>query len=500
MRKTFTRFTGMALAALMVCSLAACGSSTTVGPDLSPSEGQNTSQTSTEKTGITGLKLSKSSVTLKVGGTEELSVMTTPADADQSTLVWTVTDPTIAQVENGKITALKNGTTVVTVKTADGAVYQTCTVVVSGEDDPGKVLKARLTAAEIKVTGIALNKDHFVIKLGGSAQLSATATPDNATDKTLSYSSSDETIAQIGTDGKITTLKEGVAEIIVTASSGIKKNCLVIVCKDNQLPAGTSAEVSVKAGESLNLATVDTYCKNLTGLTYTSGDKSVLTMDGSKATGVKEGKVTVTVTDADKNPVFTFTVNVTKGDTPTPSKELSGIRINEKTLAVEEGKTITVTATLLPEGVTAYRIFWISEAKDVFSVDENGVITGIKEGKGYVTAYVSDGKKSFTSVCEVEVYAKGGQPSNIPATGIKLNERTVSLKVGDEYKIEYTLTPADATSKVQFIDESKNMSAEGVISLDKTTGTVQALKAGKTAVTLYVSDGITATIYITVVE
>ena len=99
-------------------------------------------------------------------------------------------------------------------------------------------------------------------------------------------------------------------------------------------------------------------------------------MDGSKATGVKEGKVTVTVTDADKNPVFTFTVNVTKGDTPTPSKELSGIRINEKTLAVEEGKTITVTATLLPEGVTAYRIFWISEAKDVFSVDENGVITG----------------------------------------------------------------------------------------------------------------------------
>ena len=167
---------------------------------------------------------------------------------------------------------------------------------------------------------------------------------------------------------------------------------------------------------------------------------------------------------------------------------MSGIRINEKTLAVEEGKTITVTATLLPEGVTAYRIFWISEAKDVFSVDENGVITGIKEGKGYVTAYVSDGKKSFTSVCEVEVYAKGGQPSNIPATGIKLNERTVSLKVGDEYKIEYTLTPADATSK------------EGVISLDKTTGTVQALKAGKTAVTLYVSDGITATIYITVVE
>ena len=70
----------------------------------------------------------------------------------------------------------------------------------------------------------------------------------------------------------------------------------------------------------------------------------------------------------------------------------------------------------------------------------------------------------------------------------------------DEYKIEYTLTPADATSKVQFIDESKNMSAEGVISLDKTTGTVKALKAGKTAVTLYVSDGITATIYITVVE
>lgn len=490
MKKTFTRFTGMALAALMVCSLAACGSSTTVGPDLPPSEGQNTSQTSTEKTGITGLKLSKSSVTLKVGGTEELSVMTTPADADKSTLVWTVTDPTIAQVENGKITALKNGTTVVTVKTADGAVYQTCTVVVSDEDDP----------AEIKVTGIALNKDHFVIKLGGSAQLSATATPDNATDKTLSYSSSDATIAQVGTDGKITTLKEGVAEIVVTASSGIKKTCLVIVCKDNQLPAGTSAEVSVKAGESLNLATVDTYCKNLTGLTYTSGDKSVLTMDGSKATGVKKGKVTVTVTDADKNPVFTFTVNVTKGDTPTPSKELSGIRINEKTLAVEEGKTITVTATLLPEGVAAYRIFWISEAKDVFSVDENGVITGIKEGKGYVTAYVSDGKKSFTSVCEVEVYAKGGQPSNIPATGIKLNERTVSLKVDDEYKIEYTLTPADATSKVQFIDESKNMSAEGVISLDKTTGTVKALKAGKTAVTLYVSDGITATIYITVVE
>ena len=167
MRKTFTRFTGMALAALMVCSLAACGSSTTVGPDLSPSEGQNTSQTSTEKTGITGLKLSKSSVTLKVGGTEELSVMTTPADADQSTLVWTVTDPTIAQVENGKITALKNGTTVVTVKTADGAVYQTCTVVVSGEDDPGKVLKARLTAAGADMSRVmVVTSDAYFARTG----------------------------------------------------------------------------------------------------------------------------------------------------------------------------------------------------------------------------------------------------------------------------------------------------------------------------------------------
>lgn len=490
MKKTIARFTGMALAALMACSFVACGSSTTAGPQPSPSQGQSVSPTGTGKIEITGLKLSKNSVTLKVGETEVLSVLTTPENADKSTLVWTVTDPTIAQVENGKITALKNGTTLITVKTADGAVYQTCTVVVSDSD----------TTEEIKVTGIAFNKDHFVIKLGGSAQLSATATPDNATNKTLTYGSSDETIVQIGTDGKITTLKEGVAQIIVTASSGIKKNCLIIVCKDDKLPSGTSAEVTVKAGESLDLATVDTYCKNLSGLTYTSGNKSVLTIVGSKATGVQKGKATVTVTDADKNPVFIFTVNVSEGNTPTPSKKLSGIRINEKALAVEEGKTTTVTATLLPEGVTSYKIFWISEAKDVFSVDANGVITGIKEGKGYVTAYVSDGQKSFTAVCEVEVYAKGGQPSNIPATGIKLNERTVSLKVGDEYKIEYTLTPTNATSKVQFIDESKNMKAEGVISLDKTTGTIRALKVGKTAVTLYLSDGITATIYITVGE
>lgn len=164
----------------------------------------------------TNIELDAFSKTMTVGDKAKLTATVKPADTTDK-VVWTSSKPTVATVdENGNITALATGTTEITATA--GSVSAVCKVTVEG----------------VKVSEIKLDKTSVSLKAGETAQLTAVVTPDNATDKTVTWTSSKPTVAAVDENGKITAVAPGTATI--TATAGDKSaTCTVTVAKEAQI-------------------------------------------------------------------------------------------------------------------------------------------------------------------------------------------------------------------------------------------------------------------------
>ena len=136
---------------------------------------------------------------MKVGENTSLSVTYTPSNATTKGVTWTSDNNSIATVSNGVVTAKSVGSAVITSKTSNGKVA-TCKVAVN----------------PIDVTSISLNETEKTIEQGKTATIYATVSPSNATVKTIKWSSSNTSVATIGTNGKITAKSAGSTKITAT--------------------------------------------------------------------------------------------------------------------------------------------------------------------------------------------------------------------------------------------------------------------------------------------
>ncbi|MBR0030277.1 MAG: Ig domain-containing protein [Bacteroidales bacterium] len=165
---------------------------------------------------VTGISLDKTELTLKSGEKATLTATVTPANATDKSVTWISSDPPVAAIDNGEILAGKPGTATITVKTKDGGKTATCKVTVESGD--------------VAVTGVSLDKTELTLKSGEKATLTATVTPEDATDKTVSWKSSDSAVATVDENGKVTAVKAGSATITVTTTDGGKTaTCKVTV-------------------------------------------------------------------------------------------------------------------------------------------------------------------------------------------------------------------------------------------------------------------------------
>ena len=168
-----------------------------------------------------GISLDKPALSLVVGDTEVLTAAVMPADATDKTVTWTSSDTAVATVENGIVTAKKAGTAVVIATTSNGKTAS-CTVTVS--------------VPTVDDTGVTLNKTELSLSVGGSATLTATVTPANATVKTVTWRSSDALVITVK-NGVVTAVGVGTATVTVTTSNGKTATCTVTV-KEKVIPSG----------------------------------------------------------------------------------------------------------------------------------------------------------------------------------------------------------------------------------------------------------------------
>ena len=159
----------------------------------------------TVKTPVSGISISSSSIELNKGETQQLTATVTPPDATNKKVVWSSTDDAIAEVsQNGTVTAAGGGTTVVTATTEDGSYSAKCSVVVN-----------------VPVTGIQFNDTSSSVGVGNETRLGYTITPPDATNKTVTWQSSDAAVAWIDeATGIVTPISPGGAEITATTEDG----------------------------------------------------------------------------------------------------------------------------------------------------------------------------------------------------------------------------------------------------------------------------------------
>ena len=176
----------------------------------------------------------------------------TPDNATDKTVTWTSSDTGVATVENGKVTAVAEGTAIVTAKAGN----QTAECAVTAAEE-----------ATVPVESITLNKTELTLNEGGVFQLTATVSPSDATDAEVEWEIDDDTIATLSDTGKVTAKKGGTATI--TASAGGKSaQCELTV---NATPEGVKVWLSTSKvpegslGEKLTV--VDTKFTNHSDVT-----------------------------------------------------------------------------------------------------------------------------------------------------------------------------------------------------------------------------------------
>ena len=256
---------------------------------------------------VTGVTLNKTATSLLVGGSETLTATVAPADATNKKVTWKSSDAAVASVDaNGKVTGVKAGEATITVTTEDGGKTATCRVTVSDR--------------EIKVTEITLAA--LAIYVGESKAVTATVKPDDATNKELTWTSSDATVATVDATGKVTGKKIGTATITATArdGSGVSGSCTVTVLSPVKKVTVTPATMTLGQNKSYTLkATVEVFGSGTdTGVTWTSSDTTIATVDATgKVTATdKVGTVTITATSkADPAKKGTCTIKVSGDQT-----------------------------------------------------------------------------------------------------------------------------------------------------------------------------------------
>lgn len=241
---------------------------------------------------VTSVSLDQSSLELSVGETYEFVATVLPENATNKELIWSSSDESVLTVNDGVITAIKEGKATITVKSKDGFKSSSCEVTVNKEP------------SIIHVSSVSLSETTLDLETGDRYTLQATVLPTDATDKSLSWSSSDDSIVTVTNKGKLTALKAGEATITVTTKDGgLTASCTVNVTQKVVPVNGVSLnyselELSVNSSENLLAKVLPTNATNKEVI-WSSTNESVATVVDGLVTAISVGEAIIVVETVD---------------------------------------------------------------------------------------------------------------------------------------------------------------------------------------------------------
>ena len=311
---------------------------------------------------------------------------------------------------------------------------------------------------------------------GESAVLSASVSPEAASDRAVAWSSSDRSVATVDKAGTVHGLRPGTATVTATAE-GKSGTCAVTVkAKAVNVTEVTldKTELTLTEGEAETLtATVKPDSADNRKVAWSSDKTEVATVDGAgRVTAVKAGEAVVTVTTEDGGKTASCKVTV-----KAKAVNVTEVTLDRTELTLTEGETETLTSTVKPDNADNKKVKWSSDKTDVATVDGDGRVTAVKAGEAVVTVTTEDGGK--TASCKVTVKAKA-----VSVTEVTLDKTELTLTEGETETLTATVKPDNADNKK--VKWSSDKTDVATVDGD---GRVTAVKAGEAVVTVTTEDG-----------
>ena len=337
-------------------------------------------------TAVESVSIGNKAETAYAGDTFTVQATVSPADAADTSLAYSTSDAAVATVsENGVVNFLKGGSVTIAVYSVDNpAIYDSFTVNVLVHVSSVEITNAPVTALE-----------------GTQLTLAVTVLPEDATNKSLSFSSSDDEVAFVSEDGVVSFLKPGKATITVTSADGSKTDAFEVEVTAKPVPVESliieNKPESARVGDEFTLkVTILPAEATDKSVTYTSSNNEVATVSpGGKVTFLKEGEVTITVTSvSDPDIKDSFTIQV--GAAPVL---VSSVAISNKPTSVREGDTLALQVTVSPENAENKALTYQSSDESIALVDTNGNISFLRPGNVTITVMSEsnpDATDSFT--------------------------------------------------------------------------------------------------------
>lgn len=392
----------------------------------------------TVKQKVTKITLSETDLTVSQAlKNVQLRATVTPDNANNKTIIWKSSNTRVATVDStGMVTLVGPGT---------------ASIIATSEDDPSVTAICNINVG-VPVSSITLDDITKTMYVGQSERLGYIITPTNATNKNVTWSSTNTAVASVDSTGLVSARSAGIAIIIVKTVDGsiIKTSTITVKEKATGVTIETK-DIEINVGQIFTIPIKITPA-NATdiSLVWESTDTKVVTVNDGKITGVSAGKAVIVLKPSQGSAVF---VNVTV------VQKATGLQLNftEKTIVV--GEKFKLKATLLPSSSTKVNVTFSSSNSKVAKVTAAGNITALKGGTAIITVKTEDGKLS--ELCIVHVVER--------VTSIKLNKTSYRLGLGKSYTLKATVKTNAATNpKIKW--ESTNPKVATVDSNGKVTG------------------------------
>ena len=414
---------------------------------------------------LTGISLDKTALELSKGqSSEALKVIYTPADTtDDKTVTWSSADEKIATVKNGIVTAKATGTTKITATV--GTHKAECTVTVNA-----------------KLTGIKVTPDKVTVEKGQTANMNVTYLPADKTDeKAVTWKSENKNVATVDENGVVTAVAGGTTKVIATAKAN---NKITAVC-EVKVPIHTES-ISLDKTEITDLRKGDTEkltvffkpanTEDSKEVKWTSSAADIAAVDANGTVkALKEGTATITATTADGKHTASCTVTVKE-------IHLTDVKLDEMKNPSElfKGEKHQIKIGLNPIDTTDNVIYtFASSDEKVVSVDKNGMVTALKNGKATITITVKTTNTDFEKTLTYDITVK-----EIPLESIEIKGDVTSLEEGKTTKLNVVFNPTNTTDDKTVVWSSSDTKVATV----DANGVVKAVKAGNVKITAKVGD------------
>ena len=333
---------------------------------------------------------------------------------------------------------------------------------------------AEESAIVVGVDGVQLSTESETLVMGHPKRLSAKVTPNYATNKEVTWSSSDESVVRVTNEGLVEGRSEGTAVVMVTTvDGGYREYCEITVQRSivDGIHFLSEAE-GLLVGETKRLpAQISPDTARNRERIWTSSDETVATVtNDGEVKALNIGTAVVTVTTVEGGYSDTCEIVVLE-----EYAKVDGVELSTEAETLVAGHAKRLSAKVMPNYAKNREVTWTSSDETVAKVSKDGIVSARKEGSAVITAVTADG--GYRASCEITV-------QRAIVDGIYLSTEAEALKAGVTKRLSAQISPDSALNR----DVIWTSSDETVVTVTN-DGVVTTLKAGTAVVTVTTVEG-----------